>query len=97
MIWLQTAVLALAVAGDGEPVLLDFTAVWCQPCQQMSPTVDRLAAAGCRVQKVDFDRNRSLVDRYGVTKIPCFIVLSGDREIGRVVGNHQLRPAIGTV
>ena len=86
MIWLQAAVLALAVAGDGEPVLLDFTAVWCQPCQQMSPTVDRLAAAGCRVQKVDFDRNRSLADRHGVTKIPCFVVLSGNREIGRVVG-----------
>ncbi len=86
MIWLQAAVLALAAVGDGEPVLLDFTAVWCKPCQQMAPTIDRLAAAGCRVQKVDFDRNRALADRYGVTKIPCFVVLSGDREIGRVVG-----------
>lgn len=86
MIWLQAAVLALAATGDGEPVLLDFTAIWCQPCQQMAPTVDRLAAAGCRVQKVDFDRGRALANRYGVSKIPCFIVLSGDREIGRVVG-----------
>ncbi|MEA1952339.1 MAG: trypsin-like peptidase domain-containing protein, partial [Planctomycetota bacterium] len=86
MIWLQAAVLALATVGDGEPVLLDFTAVWCQPCQQMAPTVDRLAAAGCRVKKIDFDRNKALANRYGVTKIPCFIVLSGNREIGRVVG-----------
>ncbi len=86
MIWLQAAVLTLAALGDGEPVLLDFTAVSCLPCRQMAPTIDRLAAAGCRVQKIDFDRNRALADRYGVTKIPCFVMLSGDREIGRVVG-----------
>lgn len=86
MIWLQAVVLALTAVGDGEPVLLDFTAVWCKPCQQMAPTIDRLAAAGCRVKKIDFDRNRALADRYGVKKIPCFVVVSGNREIGRVVG-----------
>ncbi len=91
MIWLQAAclqatVLALAATGDGDPVLLDFTAVWCKPCQQMAPTIDRMAAAGARVQKIDVDRNRALADRYGVTKIPCFIVLSGNREIDREVG-----------
>ena len=86
MIWLQTAVLALATAGQGEPLLLDFTAVWCGPCRQMAPTIDRLAVAGCRVKKVDVDQNPALAEKYGVTQFPTFIVISGGREVGRVVG-----------
>lgn len=86
MIWLQAAVLALAASGQGEPVLLDFTAVWCAPCQQMSPTVDRLAAAGCRVQKLDYDKHRDLADKYGVSQLPCYIVIAGGQEVGRVTG-----------
>ena len=86
MIWLQAAVLALVAAGQGEPLLLDFTTVGCPPCRQMEPTIERLAAAGCRVRKVDYNRDRALVEKYGVTQFPTFIVTSGGREVGRVVG-----------
>ncbi len=86
MIWLQAAVLALAASGQGEPVLLDFTAVWCAPCQQMAPTIDRLAAAGCRVERVDYDQHRDLANKFGVSRLPCYIVTVGGKEVGREVG-----------
>jgi len=69
-----------------ETVLLDFTAAWCGPCRQMQPTVDRLAASGVPVRKVDIDREPALAKRFGVTGVPCFVMISAGRETGRIVG-----------
>jgi len=69
-----------------ETVLLDFTAAWCGPCRQMQPTVDRLGASGVPVRKIDIDREPALAKRFGVTGVPCFVMISAGRETGRIVG-----------
>lgn len=69
-----------------QGVLLDFTATWCGPCQQMAPIVSRLERQGFPVRKVDLDQNQGLAKRYGVTSIPCFILVVNDREVTRIVG-----------
>ena len=69
-----------------ETVLLDFTATWCGPCRTMQPTVERLAAAGVPVRAVDIDREPALAKRFGVTGVPCFVMLQQGRETGRIVG-----------
>ena len=86
MISLETLVMLAALSGANQTVLLDFSAPWCGPCQTMRPTVQRLAAAGYPVRKVDIDRSPRLAAQYGVRAVPCFVMLAGGREVDRVVG-----------
>ena len=83
-----------ASAAELDNVLLDFTATWCGPCQQMSSTVSKLERQGLPVRKVDIDQEPALAARFGVKSIPCFVLVSNGREIDRVTGltdEKQLR------
>jgi thiol-disulfide isomerase/thioredoxin len=75
-----------AAARSGEVVLLDFAASWCGPCKQMAPIVADIAAAGWVVRPVDVDRETDLVRRFGVTGVPCYILLVKGHEVGRING-----------
>lgn len=75
-----------AAARSGEVVLLDFAASWCGPCKQMAPIVGDIAAAGWVVRHVDVDREADLVRRFGVTGVPCYVLLVKGHEVGRING-----------
>ena len=60
------------VAAD-LPVLVAFRASWCQPSQELAPAIDRLADdfdGQVKVVTVDFDADRALCQRLGVTPSP---------------------------
>lgn len=86
MISLQAALLALALSGAGETVLLDFYSDSCGPCRQMDPVVAQLSAAGYPVRKVNVEHERDLAGRFGITRIPCFVMVVDGKEVDRMVG-----------
>ena len=86
MVSLQTALVAIVLSASGETVLLDFYSDSCPPCRVMAPLVQRLSEAGYPIRKVNVTRDRALAARYGIRRIPCFVMLVDGKEVDRVTG-----------
>lgn len=86
MVPLQALALCVSLTGAGQTVLLDFFSDGCAPCRQMEPLIGQLEAAGYPVQKINMSRQPQAARQYGVTGVPCFILVSQGREVDRAVG-----------
>lgn len=72
-----------------KPVIVDFYADWCGPCQMMSPVIDEIAeekADAIKVGKVNVDNNQKLAVKYGVMSIPTIVIIKNGRVQKTFVG-----------
>ena len=71
------------------PVLVDFWATWCGPCQVMGPVIDALAGeyeGRVKIMKLNVDENPQTPAQFGVRGIPTLIIFKGGAEAQRIVG-----------
>jgi thioredoxin 1 len=60
-----------------EPVLVDFTADWCGPCQALAPILKDTAAkfsGKLKILKVNVDKNVKAANRYNVNSVPTLML-----------------------
>lgn len=71
-----------------KPVLVDFYADWCGPCQMMGPVVEEISneVNDAKICKINIDEQMSIAQKYGVMSIPTFIVFKNgdvaDKKMG---------------
>ncbi len=72
-----------------EPVLVDFTAVWCGPCRMLDPVVTQLAReweGRVKVVKLDVDDNPDLAVEYQVMGVPTLLLFVKGEPVQRITG-----------
>ena len=76
------------VLESNKPVLVDFNAEWCPPCQALHPILEELAdeREDFKIVAVDIDEQDELAEQFGVSSIPCLIVFKDGKETLRKVG-----------
>jgi thioredoxin 1 len=79
------------------PVLVDFWAPWCGPCQMLTPILEDVAndyEGKIRVVKVNIQENENLASQYGIMAIPNLKIFKNGQVIDEIIG-LQPKEAIG--
>ena len=77
------------VVNASEPVLVDFSAVWCGPCKMLDPVVKQLAGewdGKVKVVKIDADANPNILMQYSVLGIPTLLFFKDGEVKERITG-----------
>ncbi|KAJ4950241.1 hypothetical protein NE237_027073 [Protea cynaroides] len=86
-----------------KPVLVDFYATWCGPCQFMAPVLDEVSGIlkdKIQVVKIDTEKYPSIADKYRIEALPTFIIFQDGKPCDRFEGAltaNQLVEKIETV
>ena len=72
-----------------KPVLVDFYAPWCGPCQAMAPVIDEVAKElkdKAEVYKINVDSNSDLANQYQIMSIPTLMVFEKGKVARQLTG-----------
>ena len=77
------------VLHSSVPVLVDFFATWCGPCQMLAPLIEEIASESggrYKVCKADVDQTPELVRQYRIMSVPTLAVIVNGQEVRRLIG-----------
>lgn len=68
--------------------LLDYWAVWCNPCRAMAPVIEEIKkeVPDLEVVEINADEHPEETSKHGVMGLPTYIIMKDDKEVGRKIG-----------
>lgn len=78
------------VTVTGLPVIMDFSATWCPPCQQFKPIFEEAKdrySGQIEFKTIDVDAEKELAQQFNITSIPAIVFIDAEgNEINRIIG-----------
>ncbi|XP_019174463.1 PREDICTED: thioredoxin Y1, chloroplastic-like [Ipomoea nil] len=77
------------LANYDKPILVDFYATWCGPCQFMVPVLNEVSDSmkdKIQVVKIDTEKYPSIADKYQIQALPTFILFKDGKPCDRFEG-----------
>lgn len=80
------------LSNSDVPVLVDFYATWCGPCQMMSPIIEQVNAQlknRLQVVKIDTDKYPQLASQHNIQALPTLVLFKDGKPVHRIEGVVQ--------
>lgn len=75
--------------------LVYISATWCGPCKTFGPTMEKVAATGIPVRKVDADQNKEVLSDYQIRSVPAVIKIdSSGKMLDKFVGVRSMQEVV---
>jgi thioredoxin len=78
-----------AIANSELPVLVDFYATWCGPCQMMSKILEQVNSelqGQIKIMKIDTDRYPEIASQNQIGALPTLVLFKGGKPVDRLEG-----------
>lgn len=88
------------IINSGQPVLVDFFAVWCGPCKAMTPVIESIGKevqGKARVLKVDVDKNQPLAASLQIQAVPTLAIFKNGKIVWKHAGGIDKQTLINTL
>ncbi|MBD2136224.1 thioredoxin [Anabaena sp. FACHB-1237] len=80
------------LSGADVPVLVDFYAEWCGPCQMMTPILEQVNLQlkdRLRIVKIDTEKYSQLASQYEITALPTLVLFKKGEPVDKIEGVMQ--------
>jgi len=77
------------VLKNDKPVLVDFWATWCGPCQMMGPIIEELSKemeGKVKIGKIEIDSNPETAGKYEIMSVPSLKIFKGGKVVKEFTG-----------
>ena len=77
------------VLQSSTPIVVDFWASWCPPCQKITPMLEQASVdydGRLQIVKIDCDQDQAIASEFNIRNIPALILFSNGREVKRHAG-----------
>ncbi len=83
----------MQIINSPKPVLVDFYADWCSPCQEVTPVLKKLKVDmkdNVKIIKVNVDKNPGIASLYKIKSIPTLIIFKNGQLLWSTAGIKTL-------